>query len=56
MLISFIRVTVITGVLLLVVACAGSPTPDLDATVQAAVAATQSAQPPVAPIWTTPTA
>ena len=49
MLISFIRVTVITVVLLLVVACAGSPTPDLDAPVQAAVAATQSAQPPVAP-------
>ncbi|MCB9077318.1 MAG: DUF1311 domain-containing protein [Anaerolineaceae bacterium] len=49
MLINFIRVTVLTGVLLLVVACTGSPTPDFEVAVRAAVAATQSTQPMAAP-------
>ncbi|MCB0167618.1 MAG: DUF1311 domain-containing protein [Anaerolineae bacterium] len=49
MLINFIRVTVLIGVLLLVVACTGSPTPELDVAVRAAVAATQPAQPMDAP-------
>lgn len=49
MLTHFIRVIVLSGVLFLVVACAGSPTPNLGRSVQVAVAATQPDQPPDVP-------
>ena len=37
-------VLILIGLLLLLAACGGTPTPDIEATVQAAVAATQTAQ------------